>query len=452
MVEPPGRVSSAGQEAVELAASAGLFLDPWQAWCLDGILAERADGNWCAFEAALIVGRQNGKGSVLEALELAGLFLLDERLIVHSAHKFDTAQEHFLRMQALIESSDDLAGKVAKISTANGKEAIHLRNGARLKFVARSRGSARGFSGDRIVFDEAMILPPEALGSMIPTLATRPRAQIVYAGSAPMHDSQVLHALRKRSRSADPGRLWFAEWGNETAGPGLDWDAVAAANPGLGYRILPEFVQDEQAALPPSEFLRERLGVAEAEDSGSNMFGPGRWQACGDPDSAVNMPAAFTVDIDPDQQWASCAVAARSGQDVLVELVERRPGTGWVVEYARAFCARWSVPVVYDPRSPTAGLVPDLVTAGVPVQELPGGEFSAACAALQRAVIEGTVRHRAQRQLDDAVYAAAVRQTGDSWVWARARSDLDISPLVAVTLAHWSVIQAPEPAPASFAY
>src|SRR5512135_2349968 len=90
LVEPP-RVSSAGSEAVDLAASAGLTLDDWQAYSLDVALGERRDGKWSAFEVGLVVPRQNGKGGVLEARELAGLFLFDERLILHSAHEFKTA-------------------------------------------------------------------------------------------------------------------------------------------------------------------------------------------------------------------------------------------------------------------------------------------------------------------------------------------------------------------------
>ena len=61
---------------------------------------ERADGKWAAFETALIVPRQNGKGSILEARELAGLFLFGEQLILHSAHEFKTAQEAFRRVLA----------------------------------------------------------------------------------------------------------------------------------------------------------------------------------------------------------------------------------------------------------------------------------------------------------------------------------------------------------------
>jgi len=87
----PVYASSAGGEAVELAASAGLVLDPWQADILTAALGERADGSWSAFEVAVIVSRQNGKGAVLEARALAGLLLFGEQLVMWTAHELKTA-------------------------------------------------------------------------------------------------------------------------------------------------------------------------------------------------------------------------------------------------------------------------------------------------------------------------------------------------------------------------
>jgi hypothetical protein len=63
----PPAATSAGEEAVELAAMAGIELDPWQELVLRESLGEREGGKWAAFEVGLIVPRQNGKGTVLEA-------------------------------------------------------------------------------------------------------------------------------------------------------------------------------------------------------------------------------------------------------------------------------------------------------------------------------------------------------------------------------------------------
>src|SRR5215510_728706 len=100
----PASVWSEGERVASVSAAAGLYLDEWQQWMLDQALSRREDRKWSAFEVALIVSRQNGKGAILEALELAALFLddFDCDLILHSAHEFKTAAEAFMRIQSLI--------------------------------------------------------------------------------------------------------------------------------------------------------------------------------------------------------------------------------------------------------------------------------------------------------------------------------------------------------------
>src|SRR4051812_15158094 len=158
-----------GREAVDLAALAGLQLDPWEAWILEesgkttpetywNPYTGREEPRWAAFEVGLIVSRQNGKGSILEARELAGLFLYGERLIIHSAHQFDTSKEAFERILTLIEGTPELRAEVSRISRSHGEEGVELRNGQRLRFRTRTKGGGRGFTCDTLMLDEAMYL------------------------------------------------------------------------------------------------------------------------------------------------------------------------------------------------------------------------------------------------------------------------------------------------------
>jgi hypothetical protein len=207
-----------GPRAVELAGEAGLELDDWQAWKLQEALGVRPDGRWSAFEVGGCVPRQDGKGSILEARELAGLFLLDahgepligERLLTHTAHEFKTSQEHFLRLATLVDGLPKRYKRLVKqIREAHGSEAIELRDGRRIRFLARSGGSGRGFSGDLVVLDEAMILLAAALGAVVPTMAARSNVtqggpQVWYAGTAGLGDerSEVLRASETAGASA----------------------------------------------------------------------------------------------------------------------------------------------------------------------------------------------------------------------------------------------------------
>ena len=102
----------------------------------------------------IICPRQNGKNAILEAAELYWLFLDDTvKLITHTAHRFDTSQEHFRRISMLIETTPDLMRLVKSISRSHGDEGIELLDGTRLQFKARAKSGGRGFSGDRVVLD-----------------------------------------------------------------------------------------------------------------------------------------------------------------------------------------------------------------------------------------------------------------------------------------------------------
>ncbi len=200
----PPAVSSTEREATELAELAGLVLDPWQRLVLDGALGERKDGKWSAFEVAVVCSRQNGKGSIIEARELAALFLpsLGERFVVHSAHLFDTSLEAFRRLLFLIEETPDLDREVMRVVRSHGEEGIEVRGGRRIRFRPRSKGGGRGFTADCVIFDESHILPESAHGAILPTLSARPSTQVWYLASAPdqeVHrDALVLSRLRAR--------------------------------------------------------------------------------------------------------------------------------------------------------------------------------------------------------------------------------------------------------------
>ena len=109
----------------------------------------------------------------IEARELAGLFLLGERLIIHSAHQFDTSLEAFRRLETLIEGSDELSRRVKKATHSHGEEGIELLNGQRIRFRTRTKGGGRGFTGDCLILDEAMVLSEAFYGALLPTLSAR---------------------------------------------------------------------------------------------------------------------------------------------------------------------------------------------------------------------------------------------------------------------------------------
>jgi hypothetical protein len=439
---PDGTTSSAADEAIALSASCGLILDDWQRWVLDGILSERVDGQWAAQQALLLMPRQNGKNSVLEALELAGLFLFEETRIVHTAQLAKTAADHMRRMIALIRANPELEA-VCKFNISNGKEAIERRDtGALLEFMTRGQKVLRGGSPNRVVFDEALYLKDDQLAAMIPALSAQSLneeggPQLVYTSSAPLPDSEVLHRVLAQCLAGALPHAFFAMWGCEPGTDPQDRDAWYEANPGLGIRISEEWIaNNELPILSPEAFAIERLGVVFTAD---NMLSElPEWPERLDPRSLMTGKPSIAVDCDPDLTWTSVAVAGERGDKrTHVELVDRFTTISDAVKALKAMHTEFKVPVHLDAKTATAALIPMLADVGVPIVEVSTVDLVQACAHLKGEVREDRVRHR-QQPLDVAVRVAAVRTVGEGWAWTRRTSTVSISPLVAVTLATWA--------------
>lgn len=457
----PLHVTSRGDDAVDLAAVAGLMLDPWQDHVLRGACSTNADGKWAAKNVGLIVPRQNGKGSVLEARELAGLFLFGEN-IVHTAHLFGTAAEHQRRMESLIRGCEYLAemmegyrgdqrGKMSGIKTGNSEMSFTVAPGAgrpetRMLFKARSKDSIRGYTFDLLAFDEAYNLPGEVEAAARPALSAKTmkgNPQVWYTSSAGFPDSDVLARVRDRAMSGDPGDLAFYEWSAPDGADPADPAMWAMANPALGHRISPEWVADERRTMGAEEFNRERLGIW-SKVGGESAIPADFWEQCRDEDSEAGLDVAFGVDVTPLSDIASVAAASwRDDGTVHIEIIDHKGGTGWVPARMDELKKAWNPEAMVYTLAGQAGRV----VGGSPALQrqmwgLTGREYDRACGAFYDAIASGKVRHLGDSILDEAVQACR-RSKGmsDLWHWARADTGADISPLVAASLAHYGLME-----------
>ena len=448
----PSYRSSSGQEAIDLARElGGLDLDPWQQYVLLNALGERPDGKWAAFEVGLVVARQNGKNAILEAVELAGLFLLGESLIIHSAHEAATAAEAFRRLLERIEMSPELSRRVGRVAKGKGVETIELTTGQRIWFRTRTKGGGRGFTGDRLIFDEAMILPETVMGALMPTLsarsgATRTGPQIWYTGSAvdqQKHEHGVVLArVRHRGLEGDPDVAYF-EWSAEDEAQPTDRVSWARANPGLGIRISHDHVELERRSMPAREFQVERLGIGDwpdlSEDAG-RVITSEMWAACADPASRIATGHMFSLDVDPGQAWATLSAAGIRNDGLYhIGVIEHAHGIGWVRDRVCHWASRYpDASVVLDPRADLADLIEELERAPVRVVKMAAADVKDACGLFFRSVVERQLRYMPpQPELDNAVAGARTAPLLDAWKWSRKDSLALITPLISCTNALW---------------
>lgn len=434
--------SEVEQDILDVLDWAKLYLDDWQESLLFDALRQNPAGKWAAFEVAGVIPRQNGKGAVMEARQLAGLFVLGERLQLHTAHEFKTCVEHFLRVKALVEGSDELFEQVKIIRTGAGDQAIELHTGQRLRFLARSRSSGRGFSADTVYFDEAFELPVATVGAVLPALSARPNPQVWYFSSAPHYTSDYLHALLRRADVGKEGRLLLRAWENDQETRWDDVEAWRRANPAWGHRITEEFTRDEMEALVSTdggvaEFRRERLGIREGGDGESGVVPFDAWQDSADLDTKAAGPVCYGLSVSADAQWAAVGSAGRRADGRLhVTKVECRRATDWVIDFVSDLYRRKRVPIRVNPTGGEGAFIRPLHDVDVEVIEVPAREYMQACGEFLDAVKNDRLRYLPSEVLGNAVAAAGRRDVGHEggWVWAQPGA-VDITALKAVTLA-----------------
>jgi hypothetical protein len=414
-----------------------------------------------------MISRQQGKGYLLEARQLFGLFVLEEDVILHTAHEHSTAVTHFKRLATRIENTPELKERLEKkrggggILAGHGNESITLERNPKtgkkptLEFRPRTGRGGLGFTVDCMFFDEAMIIDDGQHQALLPTLSARPNAQIWYTGSAPdelnkAHSAVPFARLREKALREAPGVSYF-EWSLDYDDPDdipkdvlESEEAWAQANPGLGLRLDPNWVRSsELESMDANGFAVQRLGVGRwpRTDGGVDfVIPPELWAECCDEDSETGGLVAFGIDVTPDRTYASIGVAGRRKKDERfhVEVIEHKRGTDWVAPFVAELRKRHrKAPIICD-TAMSGPIGPELQQLRISVIATGPKDLAQGCAMFFDATTQDSLRHIGQEELNEALRGARKRNVGNAWAWDRRDMTIDISPLCACTLALWS--------------
>lgn len=453
-----------GPQFVELGEMMGVEVDPWQSALLDDGLAMRetldAAGKvatkFTSYEVGIELSRQNGKSVVLELRLIGGLWILGERRVTYSAHLGDTVMEEFDRIVELIYRCPEMLREVRRIHRTNGKEAIELWSGQKMKFRTRTNNGGRGLAGQCVVLDESQDLVDASYSALLPITSAMPNAQLWYAGSAGTKRSVVQGRLVRRSTKGSPR---FTYW--RFAGEDLDPDdprTWARVNPALGRRIAVETIETEHDAMSTSDFSHERLGVGDyPREEGEDWVIPrSSWEAAADSSSEMVGPVLFSLEVKWDRTTASVGVAGRRADGRKhIELVRTDPTTTWCIpELLRLATRHMNLGVVIDPSSPAANMVLAVDkrggkagektyvlkgAPGIPVHLLRAGEAAKAFGDMYDALVAPAddlgrapkLHHTGGSLLTSSMAQAEVRTSAGALTWRRNMS-ADTTPTMAV--------------------
>jgi hypothetical protein len=504
---------SRSQEAVDWAAGAGLIPDDWQDDSLDRICAVDPAGRWVHFECCEFVPRQNGKGSILEIRALAGLFVFGEELIMWSAHEYKTAQEAFRRCLKLLRrigvqvgNNENLLlveGRHVKVSHTNGEEGFELirepdENGdlvlmqepRRLKFIARSKGSGRGFSGDCNIIDETFAYTYSQQEALLFTMGARANPQIIYTSSPPLDGitGDIMFDLRLRGDPSAPRELEDGPWSQDPSLSYRDWglagdledlsgidlddpDVWLATNPSMDVvraggasALTAQSIARERRAFRsnPGGFCRERFGVwPKRIRSAGGVIPLELWRELATTPEESGRPedVAFAVVVAPDRSatWIAAAGCQSDGR-VQGVIIDRLRGTAGVVERMAKLRERWD-PITWaiEDKGETASLWPDLERAtdddGLALFKVSAdkddpkrgevavpwaNDLAAAYGLFIDLLVEKRFAHLSDDPLNVAATVATTRLLGTGTAWDY--KDPAAAPIRAVTQAVWGYL------------
>lgn len=459
---------SLGPKLWKVMAKLGAPPMPWQKYVSD--VALEIDPNTGLFahrEVGISVSRQQGKTELCLGAQVHRALAWQRQNIVYAAQTRGMARQRWEDefWEKIVGS--ELA-KRARIRKSNGNEAI-LWSATRSKMgiTANTEKAGHGPPLDLGFIDEAFAHEDDRLEQAFsPAMLTRAMAQLWWASAGGTTKSAWLNKKRTVGRELVE-RLWesgvrpaaaYFEWYAPEDMPRDDPATWRATLPALGFTVTEAVIQAELEKMDPAEFDRAYLNRTRKPTPPVDPNVPkGQWPGLADTRAkhTAGSDLAFAIDVSQDRGSSSIAMSSkRPDGRVHLELVDRRPGTDWVVPAMARLTSLWRplVVAVASSGAPAGSLIDGLVKAGITAPDdkerphrghlvvMRSNDIVEACGQLADAMNQGTAVHLDQAPLTAAVNGARTRRMGDAWQLDRTSSLVDVSPLVAVTLARWALL------------
>lgn len=431
---------------------------PWQRWVLIHGLELTPDRRWRFWTVLLLVARQNGKTTIVEIKNLWKMFVQGAE-VLGTAQDLSVSEESWDNAVEICESLPELACEIRDVVKINGKKALKLSNGGRWRVKSiTGRGKAgRGASADDVNLDELREHQTwRPWGAVSKTTLARPNAQRWCFSNAGDGASVVLNALQAKGRAAVKDPLADTTMGLfEYSAPDevdctcarthpdphkagcqlLDPAVLAMSNPALGYTIeLAALISDAHG--DPNDVFRTECLCQHVPNLTPAIIDMARWADWADEESLARGRVAFSLDIDPDLQWAAIGFTGRRSDGLLHwQVVWSGPPGDAVAEATKLNKIHGNVGWFLDGASPAAAKQTDLEKAGLTVHVLGGSDAAQACVTMMEAAENGPGRFAGLVDLLTTAWRAAVTiPSGDSKRFARRKSNGNITPLMVITL------------------
>lgn len=448
LVVPPF-VDTEWRDCHAVNAAGGIEMIEWQDGIMEGWLGRNALGRWSSTTCGGSLSRQNGKslGLVVPRCNY-GMVMLGEE-VLYTSHLQKTSTETFESIATFFDSKP-LKKYVKDIKTALGREQVILKNGGRIKFLARTRNGGRGQHGDLLIFDEALELDADSQASFLPAISASRNPQVIYVSSPPTAQSTgtVFRNIRNRALNGESERVSWFEWSVDEIGDVKDKSRWYATNPSLGILIQESTIESEVEQMDADTFARERLGWWSNDTASIEaVIERDDWDACKVDNPTRDGLLVYAVKFSPDGATGVLAACYKPGSGVpfvyVVDVKSLSHGIGWFVD-SLAPRAGKAAQIVIDGQSNAQNLNERLLAEGVPAKAIvrpKTQDVIAASATLVNAVRERQITHYGQPALDDSATKTKRRRIGNNGGWGFASTDeADATLIESCALAYWGAM------------
>lgn len=447
-------------------------LYPWQDWALIHALEIIGElgGDWkFRFRTVLfLISRQNGKTVLSEVIASFFLNVLCVDSIFGTSLSLDKAEEVWEAVVQDQETIPALSKDLQRVGRTNGSKKLVLTGLRQYKVGAPTRRAGRGDSNDLVMLDEVREQRDwETWAASVASTNAKPNGLVVCFSNAGDPDSVVLRQLREQAiafidgtkagnygEDVDASTLGLFEWSAEDGAATDDMEALAQANPALGYGYLTErALLSNRQTFPESKFRSECM-CQQVATILPQPFPDGAWDGGIDTSSSI-MPESqlyFGIDMSNDRRWTSIGVCGlREDGQWHIEVVARRIGTEWAIDWFRARALKQKMKLAFQGRgAPVSGLAEQICTIdgieriSIEGSELPTGwgrfwdGIAASAPVMPGETPRGGARifHLPQPIMDMPAKTMQIRQMGGgAEVPDRTKSPDDIAPLFACIMA-----------------
>lgn len=361
---------------------------------------------------------------------------------------------------------EDFPNVVCKLRRSNGSQALIFHNGSKIQVLKPTAAAFRSTANDVVYIEEAgtydEAMTAAVLSGGVPTMDTRPHAQMIITGTPGETETDLLsEALKlgydKRERSwgvvdysapSNPSDPKFEPpyFVDEATGvKTLNEKLLRRTHPGLGTlttmaRLRANFKTFDKVGKV-AEFVREYFCIR-PPDQGATALDLAKWEGAARPFEEVPLErpndAAFAFDVIPQGLGGAFAAAWRDEDGrAVIELIDSQFGTDWMRITATQIVRKYRREIAYDNSIVNVGVATQFDQAGLPIHPNAMRLTSAAAINFANEVRKANLVHFSQPDLTAAAESATWRKVGEGYLYGRKPGARSVAEVIAASVALW---------------